>query len=148
MATPEHHAGPGTYFVTTATYNRRSRFQVDAHAELFLETLQQYRGQGKFKLHAFVIMRDHVHLLLTPCEITIERAMALIKGGYSHRLHSTRPVWQRGFTARRIRDREEFLARLNYIHSNPVRAHMAERPEQYRYSSAYRQPAQKESISG
>jgi putative transposase len=147
MATPEHHTGPGTYFVTTATHNRRSHFQVDAHAELFLQTLQHYRAEGKLKLHAFVVMRDHVHLLLRPCAITIERAMALIKGGYSYRLHSAAPVWQRGFTARRICNREEYLARLHYIHLNPVRAHMVERPEQYRYSSAYRGPEQKESIS-
>lgn len=148
MATPEHHKGPGTYFVTTATHDRRSHFQVDEYAQLFLDTLQRYRAEGKFKLHAFVVMRDHVHLLLTPCGITIERAMALIKGGYSHRLHSSAPVWQRGFTARRMVDREEFLVRLKYIHMNPVRADIVERPELYRYSSAYRAIDAKESISG
>jgi putative transposase len=148
MATPEHDTGPGTYFVTTATYIRQGHFQVDANAELFIETLQHYRAEEKFKLHAFVVMRDHVHLLLTPNEITIERTMALIKGGYSHRMHSMKPIWQRGFSARRLRDRKEFLARMNYIHMNPVRAHMVERRELYRYSSAYRVAQTKESLSG
>jgi putative transposase len=114
---------------------------VDANALLFLETLQNYRREGKFKLHAFVVMRDHIHLLLTPSGITIERAIALIKGGYSHRVHAATPVWQRGFAARRMRDRDEFVARMHYIHDNPVRAHLVQRPEQYRYSSAYRPPS-------
>ena len=55
-------------------------------ATLFLETLTGYRAQGKFFLHEFALMPDHVHLLLSPCgEITVERAVQLIKGGFSFR---------------------------------------------------------------
>ena len=61
----------GTYLVTSVTYERRSLFQVEAHAELFIETLQHYRREGHFKLHAFVVMPDHVHFLITPQEITL-----------------------------------------------------------------------------
>ena len=81
-------------------------------------------------------MPDHIHLLLTPTE-TLERAMQLIKGGFSHRLASNFPVWQRSFTDHRIRDREDFETRRYYIHQNPVRAHLAERPDLYPHSSAY-----------
>ena len=83
-------------------------------------------------------MPDHIHLLITPQEITIERAVGLIKGGFSHRVGSKFPVWQRGFTARRMRDREEYLTRRMYIHQNPVRARIVEHPELYEYSSAHR----------
>ena len=138
MAIPARSAAPGTYFVTSATYNRRRLFQVSANADLFIETLQHYRRLGHFKLHAFVVMPDHVHLLLTPLDIALERAVGLIKGGFSHRVGSKFPVWQRGFTDHRIRDREEFVVRREYIHQNPVRARMVERAEDYRYSSAYR----------
>src|ERR1700722_3517901 len=106
------------YFVTSATFQRRRLFQVDANAELFLETLQHYRREGRYKLHAFVVMPDHIHLLITPHEITIERAVGLIKGGFSHRVGSKFPVWQRGFTARRMRDRKEYEVRREYIHQN------------------------------
>ena len=126
------------YFVTSATFQRRRLFQVDANAELFLETLQHYRREGRYKLHAFVVMPDHIHLLITPHEITIERAVGLIKGGFSHRVGSKFPVWQRGFTARRMRDRKEYEVRREYIHQNPVRGRIVERAELYRYSSAYR----------
>jgi putative transposase len=137
MSIPTRSVGTGTYFVTTATFNRRRLFQVTANAELFLETLQLYRRKGHYKLHAFVVMPDHVHLLLTPQSLSIERVVGFIKGGFSHRLGSNFPVWQRGFTDHRIRDSDEFYARREYIHQNPVRARMVESPELYCYSSAY-----------
>ena len=138
MSIPSRSDRTGTFFVTSATFNRRRLFQVVANAELFLETLQKYRREGYFKLHAFVVMPDHIHLLLTPQGITIERAMGLIKGGFSHRIGSKFPVWQRGFTDHRIRDRNDFETRHNYIHQNPVRAGIVELCEEYPYSSAYR----------
>ncbi|SNS33023.1 putative transposase [Granulicella rosea] len=124
--------------MTSATYNRRRLFQVPANAEMLIETLQNYRKAGNFKLHAFVIMPDHIHLLLTPTEVALERVRGLIKGGFSHRIGSKMPVWQRGFTDHRIRDAEEFAVRRGYIHANPVRARLVERAEMYAYSSAYR----------
>ena len=140
MAIPTRASRPGTYFITTATYNRRRLFQVEANAELFLENLQHYRREGRYKLHAFVVMPDHVHLILTPQIITLERAMNLIKGGFSHRLASNFPVWQRGFTDHRIRDTEDLQTRRSYLHLNPVRANLVTAPELYPYSSAYRKP--------
>ena len=139
MAIPTRATSHGTFFVTTQTYNRHRLFQVAATAELLLETLQHYRHGGHYKLHAFVVMRDHIHLLLTPGGITLERSIQLIKGGFSHRLASKLPIWQRGFTDRRMRDRDDFLAHRTYIHHNPVRAHLCQRPEDYPYSSACRQ---------
>ncbi|MBS1814826.1 MAG: transposase [Acidobacteria bacterium] len=55
-----------TYCVAFRTYDKRRLFQVEANAHLFMDTLQHYRREGKYRLHAFVIMPDHVHLLLTP----------------------------------------------------------------------------------
>ncbi|HEX3570382.1 MAG TPA: transposase [Acidobacteriaceae bacterium] len=140
MAIPSRASRPGTFFVTSSTYNRRRLFQVPRNAELFLETLQHNRQQGNYLLHAFVVMPDHVHLILTPQSITLERAMGLIKGGFSHRLASKLPVWQRGFTDHRIRDAEDMETRRAYIHLNPVRAKLVTAAELYPYSSAYRKP--------
>jgi putative transposase len=102
----------GTYFVTFITWDRRRLFVVEAYARLFLKTLYSYRRQGKFQLHAFVLMPEHVHVLLTPPnDVTLERAIQFIKGGYSHAfgLEFRRgEVWQRGFTDHRIRDAEDF----------------------------------------
>ncbi|WP_348266990.1 transposase [Edaphobacter paludis] len=136
MAIPSRASRPGTFFVTSGTYNRRRLFQVERNAELLVETLQHYRAEGHYKLHAFVVMPDHLHLLLTPQE-TLERAVGLIKGGFSHRLASKLPVWQRGFTDHRIRDAEDYSIRHRYIHQNPVTARLCEQPEAYRFSSAH-----------
>ncbi len=75
---------PGTYFVTSITWQRTSLFLAEPIARLFLQTLYSYRRQGKFELHAFVLMPEHFHLLLTPIEISVERALQFIKGGFSH----------------------------------------------------------------
>ena len=131
MAIPSRHEGTGTYFVTSITSNRRRLFQIPANAELFIETLQHYCREDKYELHAFVVMPDHIHLLLTPHWITLERVVGLIKGGFSHRLASKFPVWQRGFTDHRIRDESDLEIRREYIHQNPVRARMVERPEAF-----------------
>ena len=137
MAIPQRTATTGTFFVTTITYNRRRLFQVTRNAELLLETLQHYRSEGHYKLHAFVVMPDHAHLLLTPNDKTISQIMNLIKGGFSHRLNSKLPVWQRGFADHLVRDAEDFETRRTYIQQNPVRAHLTTSPELYSHSSAF-----------
>jgi len=138
MAIPQRTTTEGTFFITAITYNRRRAFQVSHNAELFLETLQHYRATGAYKLHAFVVMPDHVHLLLTPQGKTISQIMNLIKGGFSRRMSSNMPVWQRGFTDHLVLDRAHFESRCDYIHQNPVRANLAASPEVYPCSSAYR----------
>jgi putative transposase len=110
MAIPKRSAIPGTYFVTSATWNRRRLFQVKTNAELFIETLQHYRRLGHYKLHAYVVMPDHIHLLLTPLGLALERVVGLIKGSVSHRIASKSPVWQRGFADRRMRNPKNMKA--------------------------------------
>jgi REP element-mobilizing transposase RayT len=55
-----------TYALTISTFQQHRHFQRTANAELFLATLQRYRTQRKFLLHAYAVMPDHVHILLTP----------------------------------------------------------------------------------
>jgi putative transposase len=76
MAIPARTSRPGTFFVTSGTYDRRLLFQVERNAELLIETLQHYRTEGHYKLHALVVMPDHIPLLITPQE-TRERAIGL-----------------------------------------------------------------------
>jgi putative transposase len=108
---------------------------------LLLKTLYSYRRQGKFQLHEFVIMPEHFHLLLTPSEITLERAIQFIKGGYSHavkdQLEKTIEIWQRGFTDHRIRDGADFAHHRLYIHRNPVKRGLVVEPSLFRYCSAF-----------
>ena len=133
---------PGTYFVTSSTWQRRRLFVVDNLARLFLKTLYGYRHQGRYELHAFVLMPDHFHLLLTPAnDVNLERAVQLIKGGFSHAAGEERghgkSIWERRFTDHRIRDVADFEHHRDYVHANPVEGRLAERASDYRYSSVF-----------
>jgi putative transposase len=133
---------PGTYFITFSTFQRMRLFVVEPYVRLFLKTLYTYQRQGAFQLHAFVVMPEHVHLLITPApDKTLERDVQLIKGGYSHEfgMHFglRKEVWQRGFTDHRIRDAKDFEQHRGYIHQNPVKRGLVENPAEYRYCSAF-----------
>ena len=55
-----------TFFITAVTANRRPLFKVESNARLLIAILQENHSKGRLKLHAWVIMPDHIHLLLTP----------------------------------------------------------------------------------
>ncbi len=128
-----------TFFITTVAWQRLPIFRVEARARLLIEVLLGYRAQGKYLLHEFVVMPDHIHLLLTPAfEISLERAVQFIKGGYSYRLRKTEriKVWQQSFTNHRIRDAEDYERHCEYIRMNPVRARLVRDAAAYAFSSA------------
>jgi putative transposase len=136
----EHATNTGqTYMVTTETWSRRDLFTNERWAKLLIDTLYHYRGQA-YLLHEFVIMPDHVHVLLTP-HTSLEKGVQFIKGGFSYRakkeLGSNLEVWQKGFQDHRIRDVEDYAIHVSYVRNNPVKERLCERPEEYPYSSAY-----------
>ncbi|HUA97855.1 MAG TPA: transposase [Terracidiphilus sp.] len=125
-----------TYFVTAVTAQRRSLFQVTANAELLQRTILEYRSQGRFLLHAFVIMPEHFHALITPApEVSLEKTMQFIKGGFSFRLKSKLDVWMRSYNETQIMTKEKFNRCSLYIENNPVRRGLALTPEGYPFSS-------------
>jgi putative transposase len=130
-----------TYMVTAVTAGRRSLFQVTATAELLEQTILDYRSQGKFLLHAFVIMPDHLHALITPApDVSLEKAMQFIKGGFSFRLKSKLDVWMRSFNESQIMDKEKFSNCVRYIEENPVRRGLVSTPQAHPFSFATRGP--------
>ena len=130
-----------TFFITTVTWQRTPIFRNPRTAELMIEVLKHYQEQRKYELHEFVIMPDHLHLMITPAaEISLERAVQLIKGGFSYRLGKAKRglVWQESFTNHRVCDDHDYAHHAEYIPMNPVRARLVEKPELYPYSSAFR----------
>jgi putative transposase len=128
-----------TFFITTVTWQRLPIFRVEVRARLLIEVLFGYRDQGKYLLHGFVAMPDHIHLLLTPAgEISLERAVQFIKGGYSYRLRKVEKiqVWQESFTNHRIHDAEDYGRHCEYVRMNPVRARLVRDAGEYPFSSA------------
>jgi putative transposase len=126
-----------TFFVTTVTWARRPLFRSDPLAKLLVDTLFHYRD--RYLLHEFVIMPDHIHLLLTPdMTLSLERAVQLIKGGFSFRARrgSKSEIWQPSFTNHRIRDTEDYSVHRAYIHNNPLKRGLALTADEFAYSSA------------
>ena len=126
MAAPRRgNTGYSCYFITASAFQNRNILQCDRMAGLFLDVLLHYRARGKYLLHEFVVMPDHFHLLITPRE-SLERAMQLIKGGFSFRakreLGFMHEIWQPSFYDRRVRDAEEYLAFREYIRQKPSQA--------------------------
>jgi len=140
MAAPHRgNTGSGTYFTTACAFQKQQLLQSDRMAQLFLDVLFNYRSQDKYLLHEFVLMPDHFHLLIAPLE-ALERALQLIKGGYSFRakkeLGFQGETWDKSFYDRRVRDWAEYCAFRRYIHRNPVERCLVAIPEEYSFSSA------------
>ena len=142
MGRLRHRTAPAcTYFVTTKTWQNRAIFQVTEVAEMVLARLLECRSEGAYLLHEFVIMPDHLHVLLTPSgTTTLEKAIQLIKGGSSFTIHQARnhamQVWLPGFHDWTIWDMADYEAKRDYIRMNPVRAGLVERPEEWQFGSA------------
>jgi putative transposase len=131
----------GAYFVTTDTWQKYPLFINTALANIVVEQIVSCRERGYYELHAFVLMPDHLHVLLTPGETaTVEKAMQMIKGGSAHKMGLLRPnkfpIWHSGFHDRWMRDAEEYQGSKQYIEQNPVEAKLVEKPEDYPLSSA------------
>jgi putative transposase len=142
MSTPKRRTAIGSsYFVTTKCSQGRTVFQIPEVAETLVNTLFEYRDRGFYLLHEFVLMPDHLHILLTPGETTsLEKAVQLIKGGSSYKIHKLRnhkmEIWQVGFYDWTIRDANDWQTKAEYIHLNPVRAKLVGRAQEWAFSSA------------
>lgn len=118
-------------------------------ANLFIDVLRSYMRARKFKVHDFVVMPDHVHVLLSlGPEISIEKAAQLMKGNFSFRAKKEFGVkweiWQKGFSEVQILTEASFVYHQNYIDENPVKAGLARSAEQYPYCSTYLKKKKKE----
>ena len=149
MAHPARNARPEAilgssrvFFATTKTSMGRRLLQSERNAMLLIDVLRLNVAAGKFQLHEFVIMPDHLHLLMSLAgDMTVEKAMQLIKGGFSYRLRREfgyqGELWQRGFSEVRISDGQSFRQHREYIVQNPVKAGLADTAEQYPYGYTY-----------
>jgi putative transposase len=123
-----------TFFVSTNTSMGRRLLQSNRFASLFVDVLRCNVAAGRFRVHDFIVMPDHVHLLVgVGTGISIEKAMQFIKGGFSYRVRKelgfSGEVWQRGFSEVRVDNRESFEEHRRYIEENPRRAGLVQSGE-------------------
>jgi REP element-mobilizing transposase RayT len=128
-----------SYFITFCTKNRE--LLLPHSRTLVLQTCLAGNG-GKYKLHAAVVMPDHVHLILTPLyddngETSLPEILHEIKGVSAHRINRLLgrkgPLWQEESFDRAIREVENFRGNIDYILGNPVRSGLAANPFSYQW---------------
>jgi REP element-mobilizing transposase RayT len=111
-------------------------------AACVLDTIRRGVHQlNQFQLHAYVIMPNHVHLLIVP-RVPVTKIMRGIKGVSAHDANrilgqSGGAFWQDESFDRWVRNEQEFGRILYYIECNPVRAGLVKRPNEWRWSSAW-----------
>ena len=106
------------YFITIAAENRDAADFID-HADVILSAARFYQSAGKWFLYLFLIMPDHIHLLVhVPPDKTLDDVIGHWKS-YLTTQHGIR--FQKNFFDTRIRDAEHYAEKFRYICMNPVR---------------------------
>ena len=160
-----YHVTGHLYFVTTTVVGRKRILTESPIARIVLESLKYLRRAERIRLYAYVVMPDHLHLIVLPLqrgekEQTISDLMRDFKKFTSKRIieeltetgktalldffsRSARghkgqsyKVWQDGFFDENICSQDFLNQKIQYIHHNPVRKGMVADPEEYVYSSA------------
>ena len=119
--------------------NRQRIFEDDEDREKFLEILKKAREKDGFDLIAWCLMPNHVHLLIHENAVKLETIFRRIGSTYVYwyngKYERTGHLFQDRFKSEPVEDDTYFLTVIRYIHQNPVKAGLCEKPEDYAYSS-------------
>ncbi|MGI9166371.1 MAG: REP-associated tyrosine transposase [Pyrinomonadaceae bacterium] len=144
---------PGAlHFVTGNVINRIPVCSQDSCCHGFFDILADLRDEWPCKLIAYVLMPDHIHLIVNPCDGDIKGFMGALKSRTAKRLveitadnrfvrefpdadGSAPQVWQESFKAQPLWSAWMIWQKINYIHNNPVNAGLVTSAKNYRWSS-------------
>jgi putative transposase len=153
-----------SHFVTFSCWHRRRYFKSDDLYSLFVQGLEAARTRFNFRLYGYVVMPEHVHLLLSePTKQKLADAIHYLKLSFAKRArgphsasaqvsvqrtdanlgHTSTSFWEKRYHDRNVRDYHEFGVKLRYLHNNPVKRGLVESPEEWPWSS-YRHYALRE----
>jgi len=138
------------HFLTFSCYRRQPLLKCPVHRDLFLQALERMRKLYRFYVCGYVVMPEHVHLLLSEPEThTLADAIQFLKLSFSKRIRTcghvvkVGPFWQKRYYDRNLRDAQEFTEKLRYLHRNPVKRGLVKEPGEWKWSSfryyAYRE---------
>ncbi len=124
-----------SHFVTFSCYHRQPRLTLEATCRAFLEALERMRRTRGIRLYGYVLMPEHVHLLLSePERGLLCGALQALKISVTRRAGGG-TLWQRRYYNRNVNDHAEFVEKLRYLHRNPVARGLCARPEEWPWSS-------------
>ena len=139
---------PGAlHFVTGIVNKRLLIFRKESACQTFLQELQNLKTKRECKLIAFVIMPDHIHLIVNPCDGNIQEWIGALKSLTAKRLVEIMPkdlflkidgenqVWQESFKALPLWSNWMIWQKINYIHNNPLTAKLVGSAKDYKWTS-------------
>jgi putative transposase len=126
-----------SHFVTFCCYHRRPWFTTNTSRQTFETALERVRGSFGLWVYGYVVMPEHVHLPIgEPQRRTLADALKSLKQGVSRRLiGEAEHFWQKRYYDFNIRNQRQFAEKLRYIHRNPVKRGLCERPDDWEWSS-------------
>jgi REP-associated tyrosine transposase len=135
-----YHESGQTHFLTFSCYRRLMLLNTTEIRELFLRTLEEARVKFAFRVYGYVLMPEHVHLLMSePEEALLSQAIHWLKLSVAKRSLKFRsvghPLWQARYYDHNVVDYEKYVEKLRYIHRNPVKRGLCDKPEDFQWSS-------------
>jgi putative transposase len=129
------------YFITTCTFGKEKFFISDGFAQTVVNTIIFGRTESWYYLLAYVVMPNHLHLLIAPKNRKVPSIMMSIKGYTSRKINiianRSGKIWQDGYIDFPMDNRRAAIEKINYIEQNPVRAGLVKDIVEYPYSSAF-----------
>jgi len=128
------------YVATTVSQNRERFFSDPLAASILIKCLFFGKTEGWYYLLSFVVMPDHLHIIVVPRKKNISGIMKVIKGFSAKKINElydrSGSVWQEGFFDYVLDNEEKVLSRIKYIEENPVRKGLVGQPDDYPFGSA------------
>lgn len=119
--------------------NKQQIFKDNDDYEKFIQILKDCKAISEFKLFAYCLMGNHVHLLIKPVKEPIEQVFKRIGSRfvywYNIKYQRSGHLFQDRFKSEPVEDDSYFLTVLRYIHQNPVKAGICKKPCEYEYNS-------------
>ncbi|HSY69234.1 MAG TPA: transposase, partial [Edaphobacter sp.] len=125
------------HFITFSCYRREPHLGASDSKDIFLNSLELTRKRHNFEVLSYVVMPEHVHLLISEPldhEVPLSKAIQSPKLSVSKRL-SPRPFWQVRYYDFNVFTHNKRVEKLKYMHRNPVARGLVERPGEWRWSS-------------
>ena len=129
----------GIYHVMLRGINGQQIFEEDEDCEKFLQVLKDCKAISGYKLYAYCLMGNHIHLLLQevkePLELLMKRIATRFVYWYNIKYRRTGHLFQDRFKSEPVENDAYFLTALRYIHQNPLKAGLSKDVQSYVYSS-------------
>ena len=140
----------GIYHIVMRGINRQSIFEDEEDCMKFVQTLQKYKEISGYKLFAYCLMGNHLHLLLMEGKEPLEQAMRRICCSYvfwyNRKYGRVGYLFQDRYKSEAVEDDAYFLTVLRYIYQNPVKAGLVTKIQAYKWSN-YNEYLEKEKVT-